>query len=46
MQASFGDKTVYQNHERLKQLHDDVEAEKQQLDILYQAWEYRVEQKS
>jgi hypothetical protein len=43
MQHSFGDEAVYQNHKRLTQLQADVDAEKQKLTLLYEAWEYRAE---
>ena len=43
MQHSFGDETIYQNHERMTQLQADFEAEKQKLALLYEAWEYRAE---
>ena len=41
MQHSFGDEKVYQNHKLLAQLQADFESEKQTLNTLYEAWEYR-----
>ncbi|MHC5191025.1 MAG: ribosomal protection-like ABC-F family protein [Planctomycetota bacterium] len=43
MQASFGDEAVYQDHKRLTQLQADVDTERQKLNTLYEAWEYRTE---
>ncbi|RKY11659.1 MAG: hypothetical protein DRP52_05635 [Planctomycetota bacterium] len=43
MQRSFGDEAVYQNHHQLTQLQADFDNEKQTLNTLYQAWEYRAE---
>lgn len=42
MQHQFGDEAVYQNHQRLRQLQADFEAKKKRLDLLYEAWEHRV----
>jgi len=41
MQHSFGDETIYQDHQRLTQLQADFEAEKEKLALLYEAWEHR-----
>ena len=41
MQHRFGDETIYQNHELLSQLQADFEAEKEKLDLLYEAWQHR-----
>ena len=43
MQHSFGDQTVYQDHKLLTQLQADFETEKEKLNLLYQAWEYRAD---
>jgi ATP-binding cassette subfamily F protein 3 len=43
MQSRFGDEAVYTNHERLSQLQADLEAKKKQLDLLYEAWEHRMQ---
>ena len=42
MQHRFGDEKIYQNHELLCQLQADFEAKKSCLDLLYEAWEYRL----
>ena len=41
MQHRFGDEEVYQNHILLTQLQADFEAEKEKLNLLYEAWEHR-----
>ncbi|MHC5157887.1 MAG: ribosomal protection-like ABC-F family protein [Planctomycetota bacterium] len=43
MQHSFGDEKIYQNHKRMSQLQTDFESEKEKLNLLYEAWQYRVE---
>jgi ATP-binding cassette subfamily F protein 3 len=43
MQSRFGDEAVYTNHERLSQLQADLDAKKKQLDLLYEAWEHRMQ---
>jgi len=43
MQHRFGDEKIYQNHELMRQLQIDFEAKKKQLDLLYEAWEYRMQ---
>ena len=41
MQHSFGDEKIYQNHILLTQLQADFQAEKEKLDLLYEAWHHR-----
>ena len=41
MQHSFGDEKIYLNHKLLTQLQADVEAEKEKLNLLYEAWNHR-----
>lgn len=43
MQHRFGDETVYQNHEKLSQLQADFDAKKKELELLYEAWEHRMQ---
>jgi len=43
MQHRFGDEKIYQNHELLSQLQADFEAEQEKLNLLYEAWQHRVE---
>jgi ATP-binding cassette subfamily F protein 3 len=41
MQNLFGSAEVYQSHTKLTQLQSDLDAKKQALQTLYEAWEYR-----
>jgi len=41
MQNAFGDEKIYLNHQLLKKLQADFDAEKQKLALLYEVWEYR-----
>ena len=43
MQHRFGDETVYLDYQRLTQLQADFEAEQEKLNLLYEAWQHRVE---
>jgi ATP-binding cassette subfamily F protein 3 len=43
IQHRFGDETVYSDYQRLTQLQTDFEAEKEKLNLLYEAWQHRVE---
>ncbi|MDH4203111.1 MAG: ABC-F family ATP-binding cassette domain-containing protein [Phycisphaerae bacterium] len=43
MQHRFGDETVYSDYQRLTQLQADFEAEQEKLNLLYEAWQRRVE---
>ncbi len=41
MQHRFGNEEVYQDHKKMAQHQADFDAKKGQLDLLYEAWEYR-----
>ncbi len=43
MQHQFGDEAIYQNHQLLGQLQVDFEAKKKQLEVLYEAWERKMQ---
>jgi ATP-binding cassette subfamily F protein 3 len=43
MQRRFGDEKVYSDYQRLTQLQADFEVEKDNLNLLYEAWQHRVE---
>ncbi len=42
MQHRFGHEDIYQNHEKMNQLQADFDAQKAHLELLYEAWEYRM----
>ncbi|MCK4998098.1 MAG: hypothetical protein KAS23_01135, partial [Anaerohalosphaera sp.] len=41
MQDKFGDESVYKDHKLLEELHAAVENKKNELNLLYQAYEFR-----
>ncbi|AQQ72123.1 putative ABC transporter ATP-binding protein YheS [Limihaloglobus sulfuriphilus] len=42
IQAKFGDETVYKNHEKLAALQAELAEQKTELDLLYQAYEWKM----